>query len=119
MMVCMSCGHTLFFIHVLVHATRPSVWNWFAYKRYRHRLSASSGSLEMSLRMKTRGFCAKLWSLAVAMVTRGRGGHGGARVQESGGRVAERSRRALENPLLRAAGRSRCYAACCSASSEV
>ena len=69
--LCMSWGYTLSFVQVLVHATNPSVWNWFAYSRYLHRDSASSGSFEISLRMKTRGFCGKLcsWSLSVVIVT--------------------------------------------------
>lgn len=68
MIFSMSCGHTLFFIHVLVQATSPSVSNWLAYNKYRHSDSASSGSLEMSDRMKTRGLLGKVWSLSVAIM---------------------------------------------------
>jgi hypothetical protein len=68
MIFSMSCGHTLFFIQVLVQATRPCVSNSLEYRRYRHSDSASSGSLEMSDKMNTRGFCAYVWSLSVAIL---------------------------------------------------
>lgn len=68
--LCISCGQTLSLIHVEEQATRPSVSNWLEYRRYLTSDSASSGSLEMSDRMKTRGFEGKDCSLdeSVAML---------------------------------------------------
>lgn len=72
MILRISCGQTLFFIQVDVVATSPSVQNWFEYSRYRTSDSASSGSLEMSDRMKTRGFSLKHW-MGSPMLTNGPG----------------------------------------------
>ena len=58
---CKTCGATESFNQTEVVATTPSVRNWFAYVKYRQKDSVSSGSLVISVRMKTRGFEGKFW----------------------------------------------------------